>query len=362
MQIRLEIFPNLAVYQVHTKESQVELPVAIQNVTAFTSTLKSVPIILVKNQPFSKGQRITVNGEEGILIGFNHDSVDIIRDVNEDDKIIRIHRPKRSVVSGSYSKQYQLQTDKPSLVTGFLPDVRWMPQYNAIINKTTSELQKITLVAQVQANNSPFHVDQIIFNTRPVIAELHQERALAFTDASTTTELGVDTQYFLNESLTVQEEMSFPLASYDRLQIPQKYFLTLQEGASPEYGYILSLETQIPKGIATIYNDDLSVLGRSPLQIYGDTIIMKVAPAEDLLSTTIIERSQTQIQFQTRITSNMNNQIQMILELPVFDSIQEIIPPTTCRLPGLVLWSVQVNPGQNFFEGRVTFSDDNSTL
>jgi hypothetical protein len=205
----------------------------------------------------------------------------------------------------------------------------------------------------------PLSVDQIIFNTRPVFAEIEKGPHLRAENSrmhASSDRLEVENQYYLNEPLSIQSEMSIPLATYDQLNNEKKYFLLLEQGQDPTYGYILTLDSQIPKGNATIYDRSMALIGRTTLQIYGATVIVKVAPAEDLLSTIIIRESSEQLDFEVRVDSNLEINIEIIFELPIRERFIQSNPPVDDKLPGLLIWYQPIQPGENLFKGSVRFA------
>lgn len=363
MAVRLEVFPNLSVYQLQTHESVVSLPIDITQVTAFSKqelSFESIPISLVKSSPFTIGQTVTVKSEDnvdktGLLVALTDEYLDLFSNINGQNSTIRIYNPKEVVTNGNYSHDYYLQNDTGTVVTGILKNVYWKPSYTCIINSETQFIQNFMLLAQVKSSGPPFTVNQLIFNTREV---LFQQRAASAMLADQAQEnIAVENTYYFDEETIVQPRMSLPLAEYDQTNTPRVYFLQINKDAVVEYGYILTLSTQTPPGMVTIYDNTLAVMGISQLQVYGTTAILKVAPEKDILTTITLDNAKESIHFDVNVISHMHTRVQLILQLPIYKQVIESRPAFDARLPGMLLWYLEIEPGDSHFQTKIQLAE-----
>ena len=377
---RLEIFPNLAVYQSsRTEVPLLDLPIDVYDVSAWTQGQEGTTIALVREGPLTPQDRVVVDGEEGTLISLGEKHVDLLR---ADQTVVRIHKPKIILSYRGHSKQYILpsETPGPIVVTGFIRGVTWTPGYTVILSSDPDLIQKFIFTGEIRSEAHPFGVDEILLNTRPLLASrrdiVHYESAapmMAMRAASVEQpeelDLGIKSTYRIPNTGRLLPEMSFPLEELDQIQSPRLYFIRVEEGVKPLYGYSFTVPFNLPPGTAKVYNQNFELQGLNRLEILGRRVILKIGLEENLVADVIVERSRSEIEtgpetrretryrettdYSISILSQFEYPVPVVVELPIQGTLVRAQPNPQERLPGRLVWNYQIVPGDNNITGQV---------
>lgn len=382
----LELFSNLAILRVKTRNETVNLPAGITDVIALAQTKNNGSIGIVatlqQDQALSIGDHIIVDGLAGTLLKLDSNFVDIQVN-NKNSSIRRIYNPKEVRSFGYYTKNYKLikHPSSTAMITGILPYINWEPTYTIILSQDPNIILKLLLTAQIRIdlNNErsflPFEVDHLIFNTKPVLRQVNgeinlraiQNDSIHLQDAITYSQnepinLQEAITYSRNEPTVITSELSFPLQEINNISTPRVYFLNLQNNAKPIYGHVLDVNDFFPTGPARIHNNDFSFLGFSTLEPIGKRINLKIGLEEKLLANTLVEtrslstdegQNRQEINFNSVIDSNFKHTVTLIAEMEIFGTLISSDPIVNERLGNKLIWYYQINPGSNVISGVI---------
>lgn len=388
----LELFPNLSIYRLQTKDEIVDLPVGVSDIVAIDkTTFDSVPTRLIRNSPFEPGDQIQIDDLQGQLIQTTDTYTDLYLDNSADSTptLIRVYSVSQIISLGSVSKRYQISNPEQNdvVITGFDEHLSWSPTYTVILSKDPNLIRKLSLIGQVnasQTNYLGFNIDEIVFNTKSVLrqsgpklmsssmarsAVMSQEDAVEDLDEEN---INFESRYTWSDPIEISDEMTFPLASWDNLTSKRVYFLGIRQNSKPVYGYVFEIQSFIPSGPVRVQDDELNFVGMTTLQNVGTgkRVTLKIAVEDNLLTQTIVQnRSQiedtesdnetkvhTEItDFEITVFSKFKTDVRLIAELDFSGTLKSASKEPDERLPGKLLWYHTVKPGKNVFKGWVEY-------
>jgi len=347
----LELFPNLAHYRIEASEEQnLSLPFGLEDITVYKESKVSptFPDDRTVFHPMTYGE---VDGSKGFIQELSKDQVVLIRR----DETSYFLKPKK-VTFEMRTTGKQIRVKPGDVVTGFISGISWKPVYTVILSENMDKISSLSLAALVDASNQvPFSVYQITFITEPVLAEQKQ-----LLGTAPTVPLDIKRRYFWRDYILIENKFTLPLESFNDLEVPLVYFLTLSQEAKPSYGYIFETIRPIPPAQVKVYKPDFSLIGLTNLEVAGKFVILKVAPSIELSAQTIIERSHPEkestrevIDYTVRLNSTLNQSTTLVLDLPIKGKVLSADPQPSLKLPGKLLWYMLVSPGESEIRGRV---------
>jgi hypothetical protein len=379
----LELFPNLAVYRVKTRDEVIDLPIGITDVTALAQTKDNgsmgISVNLERDEPLATGDQVTVDGITGRIIKLGSNFVDL--QVNSKCSLVqRVYNPDNIQSFGNYTKRYRLNKNHGvnAIVAGILPQLWWTPTYTVILGEDPNLILKLLFTAQVRAiqNEStafyPFEVDHLVFNTQPVLQQANRREPMFQRMKANAQngsfqpdliDLGIDKTYSWNKPATITSELSFPLHEIDNIKSPRVYFLPLENNAKPLYGYSFDVNEYIPTGPARIHSNDFSFKGLSTLESIGKRVNLKVGLENKLLANTTVEtrslpsqneqQNRQEMTFHSIVQSNFKRPVTLIAEMDIFGTLISSDPIINDRLGNKLIWYYQIQPGSNEISGTV---------
>jgi len=379
----LEIFPNLALYRLEVlKEGLRVVPDNLEDISMFyQSENKLIPqqVFVEDSGSITSGDLVEVDGKEGQVHNITNDYIDILESGLEEGEIWygveRIRKPKSIIRKSGSAIGKRIETRAGNIISGTIRGLSWTPTYIVILSENVDEINTLTLSALVDATRiHPFVVEQIIFNTKPVLREERMiprgGRQMAVAEMAAVSEeipvqipIEINVKYTRNIVIDIKDEFSIPLDEFADISAPRYYFLTISEQAKPSYGYMFNVTRFIPPGRVKVYDNDANLIGFSKLEVSGERVILKIAPEEKLLTQTIVETYRPEqreestrevTEYKVKVTSNFDSEVILILEFYVHKKVMSADPEPSERLPGKLLWYSRINPGENIIQGQVT--------
>lgn len=365
--ISLEIFPNLTIYKIQSTDSKINVPIEISNVTALivnpNGSTSSSFVELINNEPFSIGDSVVVDDIPGNIISVNTMYIDIIHN----SEIRRMFHPKNITSVRSYSKQYNVKKDIDSkvILTGIINNLSWQPTYILILSNYIDVIYKFIMTAQINNHGIyPFNVDNIIFNTKPVLTKqsiIPNTINTLFNENNNKINIDINTSYYWNNETKIYSEMSFPIFEVSNLEINRVYFLDISANSKPTFGYIFKLLQYIHPGPVRIHDKDFNLIGLSTLEVNGYLVTIKIGIEENLISQVIVNThydkstNHTTTNFDIKIYSKFNHPILLISEIPFNNILLQSNPKVTNIYPNKLVWYFTVNHGYNHLKGTFSF-------
>lgn len=321
----LELFPNYAIYHDIISGVTIEVPPAVSELISIVNN-RVVPSSQIRDGPFSPGTLVTVDGIEGTIVREN--------EIQRSDVSARIYQPKQIVSGTNYNKEYSIETqERPVFVQGKISNIGWSHSYIVILG-SDNLIRNFQLLAKVRYSGVPFSVDSIRF-----LEETSQKK------------------YLWNKPLKITTEVTLPLDGFQNQSVRRVYFLKLEQQAQPQYGYSFDLSQTYPPGPVRVLDSELQVLGESMLEVHESWILLRVAREPNLQADLILKEDSRGLTFTLQIDSRFTTSVDLILEKEISKRVVKTDPIASTRIPGRLLWNLQIVPGRNSILGNITYDN-----